>query len=100
MKEGLAKYYTGDWNVCSSVIMPDGSEVITLSKYGENKVYRFRVKNLYQENQEVLEEEIKEIEIPEHIKKFMDEAQNIILRKVQGQELTNIDENIKAIRGY
>ena len=39
----------------------DGSVLVTLSKRGEGKVYRFRVKDLYGENEKVLEEEAKEV---------------------------------------
>lgn len=36
---------------------PDGSVIITLSKRGEKKVYKFKVKDLYGKKEEVLEEE-------------------------------------------
>ena len=56
--EGLNKLYTGDFNGLSQQAQPDGSVVITLSKRGEGKIYRFRVKNLYKENEEVSEHEV------------------------------------------
>ena len=37
---------------------PDGSVIITLASRNYKEVYRFRVKNLYQEGEEVLEEEV------------------------------------------
>ena len=40
---------------------PDDTVIITLSKRGEGKVYKFQVKDLYGENEEVLWEEVKEI---------------------------------------
>lgn len=58
MNEGLEKLKSGDFNGLSQEAQPDGSAVITLSKRGEGKVYRFRVKNLYKENEQVLEHEI------------------------------------------
>ena len=56
--EGLDKLYAGDFNGINQQELPDGSVVITLSKRGEDKRYRFRVKNLYGEKEEVLEHEI------------------------------------------
>jgi len=58
MEKGLVKLYTGDFNDMSQEIQPDGSVIITLSKRGEKASYRFRVKDLYGENEEVLEHEI------------------------------------------
>ncbi len=61
MLKALEKLKTGDFNNMNQERQPDGSVIITLSKRGEGKVYRFRVKDLYGENEEVLEEEIKEV---------------------------------------
>jgi len=61
MSEALDKLKAGDFNDMSQEKQPDGSILITLSKRGEGKVYRFRVKDLYGKNEEVLEEEIKEV---------------------------------------
>lgn len=58
MDEGLLKLYKGDFNDMTQESQPDGSVVITLAKRGENKTYRFRVVNLYKENEELLEHEI------------------------------------------
>jgi hypothetical protein len=71
---GLTKLYRGDFNSMQVENLPDGSQRITLAKDGENKIYRFRVKNLYQEDEELLEEEVIKIEQPEHIKKRVKEA--------------------------
>lgn len=57
MEEGLRRLYTGNFNTMSQESKSDGSRVITLHKDGENKIYRFRVKDLYGENEEVLEHE-------------------------------------------
>ena len=59
--EGLTKLKLGDFNNMSQEEQPDGSVIITLSKRGEGKVYRFRVKDLYGENEEILSEEVKEV---------------------------------------
>jgi RNA polymerase-interacting CarD/CdnL/TRCF family regulator len=56
--EGLDKLKSGDFNSMNQEPQPDGSVIITLSKRREGKTYRFRVRNLYKENQEVLEHEI------------------------------------------
>ena len=74
MKEGLSKLYTGNFNTMSQDWQPDGSVVITLSKDGEDKSYRFKVKDLYGEHEEVLEHEVIEHKVPKHIKDRMEEA--------------------------
>ena len=56
--EGLKKLRSGDFNDMTQESQPDGSVIITLAKRGENKTYRFRVVNLYKENEEILEDEI------------------------------------------
>ncbi len=55
---GLEKLKAGDFNSRSDEGQPDGSVTITLVKRGEGKVYRFRVRDLYGENEEVLEDEV------------------------------------------
>jgi len=52
---GLRKLKSGDFNDMSQERLPDGSVIITLSKRGEDKVYRFRVRNLYQLDEEELD---------------------------------------------
>jgi len=58
---GIEKLKAGDFNSMSQEWQLDGSVIITLSKRGEGKVYKFRVKDLYKLTEEVLEEE--EIEV-------------------------------------
>ena len=58
LAEGLARLYAGDFTGIGQETLEDGSVLITLSKRGEGCTYRFRVKNLYQENEQVLEHEI------------------------------------------
>jgi hypothetical protein len=72
--EGISKLYLGDFNSMHVENLPDGSQVITLTKDGEDKTYRFRVKNLYQEDEELLEDEVLTVETPQHIKKRVKEA--------------------------
>ncbi|MBA7629146.1 hypothetical protein ES703_36644 [subsurface metagenome] len=55
--EGLDKLRSGDFNTMEQEDAPDGSVMITLIKRGENKTYRFRVRDLYGENEKVLEYE-------------------------------------------
>lgn len=55
---GIEKLKTGDFNHMSQERQPDGSILVTLSKRGEGKVYRFRVKDLYLPTEQVLSEEV------------------------------------------
>jgi len=58
MKAGLRKLYTGDYNYMSHDVQADGTAIVTLSKEGEGKVYEFRVRGLYGEDEEVLEHKV------------------------------------------
>lgn len=53
--EGLQKLKTGDFNNMSSEPQPDGSVIITLSSRKYSQVYRFRVRDLYGPNEEVVD---------------------------------------------
>ena len=75
MRKGLKKLYSGDFNVMTQEGQPDGSVVVTLSKRGENKSYRFRVKDLYGQNEEVLEHQVLPAGPPQWVKDRMEEAQ-------------------------
>lgn len=59
--QGLARLKSGNFNSMSQEGQPDGSVIVTLLKRGENKVYKFKVKDPYGKNEEVLEEEIIEV---------------------------------------
>ena len=59
--DGITKLKTGDFNDMSQRTRPDGSVIITLVKRGEGKLYRFRVKDLYGDNEEVISEEVIEV---------------------------------------
>lgn len=67
MEEGLIRLKTGNFNEMKQEPQPDGSVVITLHKRGEKRVFKFRVKNLYQENEEILEHEVVEVGPPQFI---------------------------------
>ena len=56
--EGLRKLYAGDFNDMGQEPQPDGSVIITLSRRSENKIYKFKVRDLYGEHEEVLEHEV------------------------------------------
>ena len=72
--EGLRKLYRGDFNNMSQHQQPDGSVIITITKDGEDKVYRFKVKDLYGEHEEVLEHEVIEHKPPPWVVQRMKEA--------------------------
>lgn len=55
---GIEKLKEGDFNNMNQEGQPDGSVLVTLSKRGEGKTYKFRVKDLYGKNEEVLSEEV------------------------------------------
>ena len=73
---GLKKLYSGDFNDMTQQKQPDGSVVITLSKRGEKVAYRFRVKDLYGPNEEVLEHEVIPIGPPHWVIDRMEEAKH------------------------
>jgi len=75
MQEGLKKLYAGDFNSMHQQRQPDGSIVIILSTSGEKKSYKFRVKDLYGPDEEVLEHEVIQAKPPKHILDRMKEAQ-------------------------
>jgi len=74
MKEGLRRFYSGDFNTMNQQWQSDGSVVITLSKDDENKAYRFKVTDLYGEHEEVLEDEVIDTRPPTYIEARMKEA--------------------------
>jgi len=54
VRERLAN---GTFNYMSQEAQPDGSLLVTLTKRGDNHVYRMFVLHLYQPNEQVLREE-------------------------------------------
>lgn len=55
---GIGKLKAGDFNNRIDEVQADGFIIISLSKRGEGKSYRFKVRDLYGPNEEVLEEEV------------------------------------------
>lgn len=55
---GGKKLYAGEFNNLSQEWQPDGSVIITLSERTKKVKYRMHVKDLYGENEEVLEHEV------------------------------------------
>lgn len=55
MVEGLNKLRTGDFNGLTDEEQPDGSHIITLSSRKYEQVYVFRVKNLYEKDEQLLD---------------------------------------------
>jgi hypothetical protein len=53
--EGLKRWYSGDWNSACQTIQPDGSIIIRLYAERDNRTFIFQVKDLYGENEEVLD---------------------------------------------
>ena len=53
--EGLEKLKTGDFNSMVQEHLPDGSVIITLSSRKYPEVHRFRVRDLYGPNEEVVD---------------------------------------------
>jgi len=76
MPEGLRRIYSGEFNYLSNRKLPDGSFEYYLSKHGESVAYRFRVRDLYGKNEEVLEHEIINNRMPDHVRQRMEEAKN------------------------
>jgi hypothetical protein len=75
--KGVDRLKSGDFNTMNVECQPDGSRRITLSKDGEKKVYRFRVENLYQADEKVLEHKVISIDTPEYIKERMKETNRL-----------------------
>ena len=56
--KGMEKLKSGDFNNMSQQQQDDGSVIVTLSSRKYPEVYRFRVKDLYGPDEEVIEEEV------------------------------------------
>ena len=54
---GRQKLEDGEFNVLNAELLPSGLQRVTLHKYGERKVYKFVVKDLYLPTEEVTDEE-------------------------------------------
>lgn len=58
MIKGMAMLYSGDFNSMDQERHGDGTVIITLAKEGENVKYRFQVRDLYGEHEQVLSHEV------------------------------------------
>lgn len=76
MRKGLKKLYSGDFNTMNQEWQPDGSVIVSLTQERKHKTYRFRVKDLYGENEEVLEHRVIPTGAPQWVKDRMEEAQH------------------------
>lgn len=76
MEKGLMKLYKGDFTTMIQNRPPDGSVIITLTSTNYPETYKFRVKDLYGPDEEVLEHEVIQPGPPEHIRLRMEEAKN------------------------
>lgn len=74
MEEGLRKLYTGDFNQMMQEEEPDGSIIITLTDDNDTKSYRFRVRNLYEEDEEVMSHKVVEHVPPAFLVARLEEA--------------------------
>ena len=74
--EGYDKLYRGDWNSMSWDWQADDSVIVTLVKEGESVTYRLRMRNIYQENEVVISEEVIPHHTPQWVKDRMKEAQH------------------------
>jgi len=74
MEEALRRLYAGDFNEMIQEPQPDGSVIITLSSENEEFSYRFRVRDLYGPDEEVLEHEIVRPELKPWLKQRLDQA--------------------------
>jgi hypothetical protein len=74
-RKDFSMLYGGDFHSMTQE-RQEGSDItlVTLSRRGEDTVYRFRVKDLYGPNEEVLEDEVIKVVMPAHIKKRVKEA--------------------------
>jgi hypothetical protein len=81
MHEGLRKLYLGDFHKLNMGILDDGSVIVILVKDDEDRVYRFRVRDLYGPNEEVLEHEVIEDKMPDYIKKRIEDARKGVKEK-------------------
>jgi len=75
--EGLSKLYAGDFNDMSQEKQPDGSVIVTLYKRGDGVSYRFRVMDLYGENEQLLEHEVIRPDVKPWLKQRMDQAKHL-----------------------
>ncbi|GAH96280.1 unnamed protein product [marine sediment metagenome] len=79
--KGIDMLRSGDWNSMEVEIQADGTQIVKLTKDGENKGYRLKMRNMCMKNEEVLEDEEIDIRTPEHILERQAEAKCLISSK-------------------
>jgi hypothetical protein len=55
LTEALRRFKSGDFNGMNQKKQSDGSIIISLTKTGESRVLKFRVRNLYQPDEQELD---------------------------------------------
>lgn len=73
--DGLQRLYLGEFNDMTKEASADGSVIITLTSRRDDVTVRFRVRDLYGEHEELLEEEELAAESRPWIRARMEEAQ-------------------------
>ena len=71
---GLERLYLGEFNDMAQERAADGSVIITLTSRRDNVTVRFRVRDLYGEHEELLEEEELVVEDRPWIRRRMEAA--------------------------
>ena len=74
MDKILKRIYNGDFRMMRQEQQEDGSIIVILLCHNDPKIYRIHVKDLYGENEEVLESETIAVETPKHIRDRQQEA--------------------------
>jgi len=55
MKEGIRKYYTNTSNNINYEYLDGGITIVAISSKNEKEVHRLKIKNIYTDNEEILE---------------------------------------------
>lgn len=71
---GQMRLYSGDYNYMNQEWQPDGTVIITLSGGRLNRSHRLHIRNLWKDNEEVINEEEVNSDTPEHIQQRFKEA--------------------------
>jgi len=74
MFKGVEKLYSGDFNSMLQEWQPDGSVIITLKADGEHLAYRFKVRELYGQHEELVDHQVIPIGPPQWVNDRMKEA--------------------------
>lgn len=74
MDKRLYRLYQGDYNFMTQEWQSDGTVIVSLYKHNDDKIHRLHIKNLYQENEELIKDEIVTAKVPNHILNRMREV--------------------------